>query len=505
MKRKWSLNNSIKSQIIISFIVVILFIGILLAGVVTIQISMSNELNDLHDANSNILSLNEDVHSLKTLTEQYLSTKTTEALEGIHDIMNALNLTIYEMKTTPPSSQINMKIRDIGYLTEGLVNHVNIALRAKMDANIDEYTENFERIGLLTEYVDTQCAAVNALMAEENILVIQRHDERQFQFYQIAVLFILLVAIECSVYIVVSTRAIADPIIEMADHAKALAQGNFDVDDIVYKSHDEVAALATTFNQMKSDIRKNIYKMEQQQQLELELVEKESENYRIELMLQDAQLVAMQSQIQPHFLFNTINAGLQIAYSESADKTMEYFNQMSDLLRYSLQNFWEPVPLRSEIEQIYRYFHIMRTRFGNCITFQVIENLDETVQNQLMVPCMILQPLVENCYAHGVKDQQRPGEITVVLGTYQGRYVVRIIDNGKGMSSEMVEHLLDMHADTGRNVRDTHRGLGVRNVIGRLRNYYKREDVIEIYSEEGNGTEIILMLEEESHETVRRG
>lgn len=505
MKRKWSWNSSIKSQIVLSFIVVILFVGVLLAGVAAIQISMSNELNDLYDANSNILSLNEDVHSLKTLTEQYLSTKTTEALEGIHDIMNGLNLTIYEMKTVPPSSQINMKIRDIGYLTESLINHINIALRAKMDSNIDEYTENFERIVLLTEYVDTQCGAVNALMAEQNILVIQRHDERQFQFYQIAVLFILLVAIECGAYIVVSTRAIANPIIEMADHAKELARGNFDVDDVVCVSHDEVAALAATFNQMKSDIRKNIHKMEQQQQLELELIEKESENYRIELMLQDAQLVAMQSQIQPHFLFNTINAGLQIAYSESADRTMEYFNQMSDLLRYSLQNFWEPVTLRLEIEQIYRYFYIMKTRFGDWITFRVIENIEESVQNQLRVPCMILQPLVENCYAHGVKDQQRPGEISVVLGTYQGRYAVRIIDNGKGMSPETIEHLLDMHATTVRSPRDTHRGLGVRNVIGRLQNYYKREDVIEIYSEEGMGTEIILMLEEESHETVSCG
>ena len=505
MKHKWRLNHSIKSQIILSFIVVILFIGILLAGVVTIQISMSNELNDLYDANSNILSLNEDIRSLKALTEQYLSTKTTEALEGIHDIMNALNLTIYEMKTTPPDSQISMKIKDIGYLTESLISHVNIALRAKMDANIDEYTENFERIVLLTEYVDTQCAEVNALMAEENILVIQRHDERQFQFYQVAILFILLVAIECGVYIVVSTRVIANPIIEMANHAKELAQGNFDVDDVVYVSHDEVAALAATFNQMKSDIRKNIHKMEQQQQLELELIEKESENYRIELMLQDARLVAMQSQIQPHFLFNTINAGLQIAYSERADQTMEYFNQMSDLLRYSLQNFWEPVPLRSEIEQIYRYFHIMRTRFGNKITFCVVEDLDETVQNQLMVPCMILQPLVENCYTHGVKEQQRTGEITVVLGTYQERYAVRIIDNGKGMSSDMVDNLLDIHANMGRNTRDTHRGLGVRNVIERLRNYYKRDDVIEIYSEEGIGTEIILMLEEERHEAVGCG
>lgn len=494
MERKWRPHTSIKLRIILSFATVILFVASLLAGIVVIQISLSRELNNIYSSSQAILTLSEEVQSLKSLTEQYLSTKTTTSLEGIHDIINSLSLTAYEMKKMPPDSQMDMKIRDIGYMTEGLTSHVYIALRAKMDANIDLYTESFGQIILLTDFIDLQCGAVASLIAEENIQIIRQHDHRQFRFYGFAVLFTLIMAMECVVYIVFSSRDIAGPIIKMADQAKDIAAGNFDAEDVVCTSRDEVSALVSTFNQMKSDIRRNIHEMEKRQHLELALIEKESENYRMELMLRDAQLVAMQSQIQPHFLFNTINAGLQIAYCEGANITLEYFSQMSDLLRYSLQNFWEPVSLRLEVEQVYRYFYIMEKRFGDRIQFDIQEEIDKPVQTQIVVPCMILQPLVENCYTHGVKNVQRLGKIRITLCEYQGRYAVRIADNGCGMSKELIQFLLN--APAASEQRGSLQGLGVRNVLERLRNYYGRGDVMKIRSKEGYGTEIILLLKE---------
>ena len=97
MKHKWHLDSSMKSRIMLSFTILLLFVAVLLAGIITIQISLSSELNDIYDDNRMMLILNEDVQSLKILTEQYLSTKTTTSLEEIHNIMNELNLTAYEM------------------------------------------------------------------------------------------------------------------------------------------------------------------------------------------------------------------------------------------------------------------------------------------------------------------------------------------------------------------------------------------------------------------------
>lgn len=494
MERERRPHTSIKLRIILSFATVILFVASLLAGIAVIQISLSRELDDIYSSSQTVLTLNQKVQSLKSLTEQYLSTKTTASLEGIHDIINSLNLITYEMKKLPPDSQLDMKIRDVGHMTESLTGHVYTAIRAKMDANIDLYTESFGQIVLLADFIDLQCGAAASLIAEENIQAVRQHDQRQFRFYGFAVLFILIMAVECFVYIIFSSRAIAGPIIEMAAQAKDIAAGNFDTEDVVCTSGDEVSALAATFNQMKSDIRRNIHKMEERQQLELALIEKESENYRIELMLRDARLVAMQSQIQPHFLFNTINAGLQIAYREGAETTMEYFSQMSGLLRYSLQNFWEPVSLRLEVEQVYRYFYIMEKRFGDQTRFDAREEIGQPVQAQIMVPCMILQPLVENCYTHGVKHVQRPGRIRVTLCEYRGRYAVRIADNGCGMPEALIRSLLEDPVQPERQ--GSRRGLGVRNVLGRLRNYYGRDDVMEIRSKEGQGTEVILLLKE---------
>lgn len=498
--KTFGMDTSIKHRLIFSFSVVIVFIMLLLAGVIATQVSLSDEINSIYDSNRKIITLNENVRSLEEETEQYLSTNTTEALEKVHGTMNELNLITYEMKNAELTSQVNLKTRDIGFMTDRLMEYVNAAILAKMTSNTEAYTTNFKNISSLVRYIDTQCTSINNLLAEENIAAIQQHDKKQFSFYQFAALFILLVILECVLYITRSTRSITRPIIEMADHARKIAGGDFNVTDVTCDSHDEVATLTATFNQMRTQIRDNIQEMRIKQRLETELMETESENYRIELLLRDARLVAMQAQIQPHFLFNTINAGLQIAYSEGANVTVEYFSQMSDFLRYNLKNIWVPVSLRSEVEQIYRYFYIMQKRFGNNILFAVNEQIDDAEQRRILVPCMILQPLVENCYTHGIRMVDRRGEIRMILCRYRKHYAVRIVDNGVGMPETLAARLLSTESPPDVTDENGHRSIGVRNVLDRLRNYYRRDEVAEIHTKEGAGTEVILLLEEEKHE-----
>lgn len=499
------LDASIKRRLLACFGAAILSLGVLIGGMIAIQVSLSNELFQIYSSNNRIVTLNGQVQRLGDVTERYLSTKTTDALEELHNIMNELSLMTYEMKKTAPSSQINMKIRDVGNMADRLMEHTNTAIKAKMSSNTDEYIDSFSKVITLMGYIDTQCTHIGNLITAENISAIQMHSARQTQFYRFASLFVLLIIIEIVGYIIISTRSITNPIIEMADRAKAISAGNLEIEDVTCETHDEVATLAATFNRMKRDIRENIHQIEAQQQLKVELLEKESENYKIKLMLQDAQLMAMQSQIQPHFLFNTINAGLQIAYREGAGDTVEYFSKMSDFLRYNLKNFWEPVTLYSEVEQIRRYFYIMEVRFGGQIHFQVEEEIGEEEQRLVLVPCMILQPLVENCYVHGIKKAERRGEIRIVLCEFEGRYAVRIIDNGVGMGPEQVAYLMAKEPAAAEGEKDVRHGLGVRNVAGRLRSYFRREDIIRIYSTVGIGTEVVLLLKEKNDETSHSG
>lgn len=241
---------------------------------------------------------------------------------------------------------------------------------------------------------------------------------------------------------------------------------------------DELAVFADAFNEMIDTIQHQMGQIEEDSRVRGQLQQAEMENLRISAALQASQLKLLQSRINPHFLFNTLNMISQTAHMEDAEETARLMEATADFLRYNLGKVTKAVTLADEIENTRNYVYIQRCRFGERIGF--IFEVDESRAGQ-EVPCMILQPLVENSVTHGVGSMIRGGRVTVRLFPAGGRSLLEVEDNGAGIPERKLEKLrasFDEDGDDGGHI-------GLRNVYQRLKLFFGEELLFEIESAPG--------------------
>lgn len=297
-----------------------------------------------------------------------------------------------------------------------------------------------------------------------------------------------LVVICDTIMVIMLTRRLTNPLKVLAGRAKQVTNGDLSVQIPIFQTGDEVESLSKAFDKMMESIRSYIEAQRISMEKETELRENE---LKTQTLLKDAQLKYLQSQINPHFLFNTLNAGMQLATIEDAEKTAVFIENMAEFFRYNLSKINEDATLYDEIQLVDRYIYILNVRFAGDIHYQ--KEVEEGI-GDVIVPSMILQPLVENAVQYGIRDVEWEGVITLLVYRKDGFVYMEVKDNGKGMEQSLITRILD-----GENVRNQKNrksnGIGIYNVRERLMMYYNREDVLFIESEgENKGTKFIVKI-----------
>lgn len=222
----------------------------------------------------------------------------------------------------------------------------------------------------------------------------------------------------------------------------------------------------------------------------LELMAQMQIRAKTEKLLSQAQFKALQSQINPHFLFNTLNAISQLAILERADRSAEAIFSLSSLLRRSLSQNSGMVFLREEVEYIEEYFKIKKMMYRDRITF-VLE-IDESCL-YIKVPVFTIQPLVENALLHGLEPRENGGCLKLSISRMDKSVVILIEDDGLGFSRKKLADIKSLKVTS--SVSDT-TGIGISNVILRLKDCFGINFHWHIDSLPGIGTRIELSLPE---------
>ena len=278
------------------------------------------------------------------------------------------------------------------------------------------------------------------------------------------------------------------PLKGLATSADEVARGNFDVELIPVAAEDEIGIVTKAFNQMVVSIRQYIERLRQSMEIQQSLKEKE---LMMEAHLKDAQLKYLQAQINPHFLFNTLNAGAQLAMMEGADRTYDYVQNVAEFFRYNVKKGHETVTVREEIELVDNYIYILNVRFSGEIHYE--KKIEEGLLS-IQMPGMILQPVVENCVNHGIREMEGKGKIWLKVYQEEDVVCISVRDNGKGISPEKIEKILNGTYREEKHVGGSN-GIGMDNVIARLKLYSEMDDVMSIYSDgENQGTEFVIYL-----------
>ena len=198
------------------------------------------------------------------------------------------------------------------------------------------------------------------------------------------------------------------------------------------------------------------------------------------------ELKALQAQINPHFLFNTINTIASYTRTDPT-KARTMLREFAVYYRRLLENSEDLIPLASEIEQTERYLMFQRARFGEDSVQMQISDLGEL--GELRVPAFILQPLVENAVGHGRRPDGSTLHIAVTVTPVGDDAVISVTDDGVGIPPERLATVVDGGSKTGM-------GIALKNVNARLKGYFGSLSGLSIQSVEGEGTTVVLLLSE---------
>ena len=294
-----------------------------------------------------------------------------------------------------------------------------------------------------------------------------------------ALLFLVLFIIHSSFLYFVLHR-LTNPLKQLAESLSSLKQG----ENITIPSNTEADEISVLTNAVQGFL-KQIY----------------NQNQRLtdmkELTLQ-AHYDAMEAQLNPHFLYNTLSVISMTSLTSGCPVVSQMSNELANLLRYSLSNTGQSVALSNEIENIKSYLYIMKMRYEDTLVYTW--NLDPTLDSTL-VPKLILQPLVENCFQHGF--QQTENEIlppwTIDISSYQMKdyWYVKIKNNGAPFDLNTKEKLYDkvkQFQTSEYPVKDStfRQGYGLENTILRLNICYNNVAIFEVCNENDHTTSIII-------------
>jgi sensor histidine kinase YesM len=455
---------------------------------------LMSRMSSTFELNVELNQLNNTLEQLNYAYESYLETKHSKSLDDYyrysHDLWEQANA----IQIDHSSMDNVLVMNDIRNMISNYLSEMDAAVSARRARMVDPYLKHYEESAKIHQYIAEYIQKLNNTMFFQNTdrYTSVRKSIQLVQALNFGVIFSILAL--TLVLIFWFTYRITKPIFELSKAADEITHGNLNVPKVLVTSDDEIGIMAEAFNRMTESIREHINEINEKAVLERRLQEKEMENLIIRTNLREAELHALQSQINPHFLFNTLNAGAQLAMMEGADRACTFIENAAELFRYNMRNLDKPVTIGDEIRNVENYMHLLNERFADKIEF-VMEK-DESILDR-RIPCMILQPIVENAYIHGVSDMETQGRISLSAYRQGGHAIISIRDNGKGMSGERIREILQggaVEADAAEGHAGHTNGIGLNNVISRLKIFYSRDHILEISSEPGIGTEVVLRI-----------
>ncbi|HYH02859.1 MAG TPA: histidine kinase [Bacillota bacterium] len=481
------LNNTIRNKLLASFLLMIAtFVLVSLSSYYSEQYLLQR-INSLLVNNLKFKQFRTDVDRVVTYLEKYLISRNFNMLREYFRYSQAVDSEYAELTLVKSTRENYLLLENIRNLTRAFLQETEKAVQAKRARNSTQYRLAFVEVSRYRTNIHWAVDRLITQQLEENsrqhLLISQRlHGVQRLG------LLLIVGAMVFSVIIMtwISFR-LTRPLHKLAEVAQNITRGNFDLPPLKVATPDEVGVVTGAFNEMVSSITRLIAEIRSRSDLEKRLQEQEVRNLSMQNTLREAELHALQSQINPHFLFNMLNAGVQLAVVENAELTADYIDKVSSLLRYNLRCLEVPVTLAEEATNLQNYFYILRTRYGSDrFTFQIEIEPDLA---GFSLPLLTLQPIVENALIHGIENLESGGRIEVKAFTEAGRVIIRVFDNGKGMDPQILCQLQTAARAVGHTT-----GIGLNNVQERLRIFFGEDARLEFTSLTDQGTTVSLNL-----------
>ena len=434
---------SLVSKIVIEVgMIAVLLFAMNMLFYVRINNSMQ-KMDNVYASNAELTELSQVFEKVQDNMYKYLKVKNSQTLLDYYQNEAKYRNELEKLNEDNINDPVKLLERNIRKMSETYLDCTAETVAAKRGRNVEQYKRKYDDATKLYRYIQSSIDELNNLMFQENssTYAVLRAVMRYLEISN-SVIMIIIVA-GGMLLLIQATRNMFVPLSNMAETAQLVGQGNFHVKMHDTDAQDELGTVTRAFNTMVENLDLYMARTKASMEKEQQMMERE---LLMENHLKEAQLKYLQSQINPHFLFNSLNAGAQLAMMEDAEQTGIFVEKMADFL----------------------------------------ENV--------RMPSMILQPVVENAVNHGIRDIEWEGKIHLTV-TGDADYIrISVKDNGKGMTQEQIEGVLSGNRER-RNEEGDSTGIGMNNVISRLELYYEESGLMEINSEgEGKGTEAVIYI-----------
>lgn len=324
-------------------------------------------------------------------------------------------------------------------------------------------------------------------MVKDNVAQMQARAAQitNLRVFSIFVFVLLLIGYLISTSII--SKKMLTPIDAMVETAKEIADGNLETDSPIIEGPKELVFLEESIKNMKDSLKDRLSLINENTTLEKEIHKKEIEQLKIQKELERAKYNSLQSQINPHFLFNTLNVIQLTALFENADQTGKLIESLGAIFRYSLEH-QETITIGEEIFFIEQYLKIQQARFNDRLKYSV--KCGELCKN-IIIPPLILQPLVENAIIHGIEPKEEGGTVSIDAFKDKDNIIINISDTGVGMENYNQLAIINHKNEKGHNI-------GISNIVERLNIYFNAKASINfspLNSEGGCKVQITIPFE----------
>lgn len=484
---KWN-NASIQIKLTFSFMLTLIIILAMNLFMYMNINSMMARVDEVYVSNVNLNELSEALQTLHESVRGYLDTKSSDSLDSYYRADQEYRELLDGLNQRVVNNQMKITEKNIKAQSETYLEKVYETVQAKRGRNVERYKNYYDEATEIYGDIQNCIYSLNNEQFKNNSssYMILLSSLRYMEI--VSTLILAMIGCINLVMVFMLTRNMTSPLIKLSKAANEVAEGNFNVEIEDIETGDEVGIVSRAFQKMVTSIQVYIQEIKNSMERESRMKEKE---LLMESSMREAQLMTLQAQINPHFLFNTLNAGAQLAMMEGADKTTEFIENMADFFRYNIKKMNQDTTVGEEIRLVDNYIYILNVRFTGEIHFE--KEVDNRVLD-VKVPSMILQPIVENAVDYGIRNIGREGKIKLTVYQKEDFIYLSIWDNGIGMSGEKISEILKGELKEV-DLRSNSNGIGLGNVIERLKLYTGRDDVMEIRSAgRDEGTEFIIKV-----------
>lgn len=302
---------------------------------------------------------------------------------------------------------------------------------------------------------------------------------RETLYSQLAIIYITSVLI--LIIIIFIGRYITNPIVTLTKSMQNI-ELYLDSDNLPttqVKSNDEIKVLEKSYLAMLQRIK--------------DLIDQE---YKQKIEMREAQLMALQAQINPHFMYNTLQMIGAMAVEKDSMEIYRLISAFSNMMRYNMRLTDDLVTIEQELNNVYDYLQIQEMRFDRKLNVRYY--IDENTKKE-MIPKLSIQPIVENCFKHGFINQSQIWQIDIRIYIDDDIIVVRIKDNGQGIRPGDLKSIRQNIKKPTETIFTHLEDLGLKNIDSRIKLHYGGEYGLSIFSEFGIGTELVLKIGLSSH------